>query len=510
MRHTAHLPIFSDTTFAGSDLRIVFVHTPMATLKVDERQTFWRNFDLRYHGTHPGLRHMRRVLWELPHWMTWLAGVLNHHGYTNLGTLDFYTAECALTGVDTARVLQTLKANPADVYLFSPMTPNLCFAYEIADLIKELYPDSVNIFGGVVATPMCREVSAHRSVDYVVVDRGEHALPNLLSAIALRKGPQDLAALGNLCFQAEDGSIVESQHRYPQLSVEQLPFPKVDLFPRDTGEDIRYIRQVYALGCPYTCSFCTIQTIGRKPSYFPIERVLAEIRAYRAYYGEHHNIYFGDETFTLNPERTIALCDALEAEGNVYYDCQTRLNCLTDERVLKALKRSGCRWIEVGLETFDQQAQDLFKQRVKLTELRDTLRMVRDAGLPVCSFLVNGFPNQTTDDMRRSIDFGAELIQDGLLQATYLFGLVPYPGSDMYTRPEKNGMTIHHHDFKHYHEDMLPVYSTPYADPEEIYEVFLYGVKALGKAMASTPYFGNAPQAADLDGYGSFWQSSHV
>ena len=492
------------------DLRIVFVHTPMATLRVEERCNFWKGFDLRYHATHPGLRHMRKNLWELPHWMNWLAGVLVDAGFSNLATLDFYTAECALSGVDQARVLQTLKDHPADVYLFSPMTPNLPFAYEIADLVKVLYPRSKTIFGGVVATPLRRVVAAHPSVDYVVFDRGEYALPRLLAAISAFTPSNELAKISNLCFRDAAGSVVESSTQYPSISVDRLPFPKVDLFPSDTGEDLRYLRQVYALGCPYTCSFCTIQTIGRKASYFPIDRVLAEIRAYRAHYGEHHNIYFGDETFTVNPERTLALCDALEAEGNIYYDCQTRLNLLTDRRILDALRRSGCRWVEVGLETFDQESQNLFKHRVKLDRLLDILRSVQDAGLPVCSFLVNGFPNQTVDDMRRSIDFGCELIENGLLQATYLFGLVPYPGSGMYNRPEQHGMTIHHHDYKLYHEDMLPVYSTPYATPDEIYSVFLYGVATLGRAMTTQPHFGTLPASSDHDAYGTFWQDPHI
>jgi anaerobic magnesium-protoporphyrin IX monomethyl ester cyclase len=237
--------------------------------------------------------------------------------------------------------------------------------------------------------------------------------------------------------------------------------------------------------------------------------VLAEIRAYRAHYGEHHNIYFGDETFTVHPERTLALCEALEGEG-IYYDCQTRLNLLTDRNILDALRNSGCRWVEVGLETFNQNSQDLYKHRVKLDALHDILSTIRDAGIPTCSFLVNGFPNQTLDDMRRSIDFGCELIESGLLHATYLFGLVPYPGSDMYENPDHHGMTIHHYDYKRYHEDMLPVYSTPHADPEEIYEVFLHGVGALGQAMGSRPYLGTPPAVAEHHAFGTFWQDPHI
>jgi anaerobic magnesium-protoporphyrin IX monomethyl ester cyclase len=84
-------------------MRIVFVHTPMAEFSVPARHLFWRNFDIQYHAFHPGLRHMENNLWELPHWMHWLGGVLVDQGFTSLGTLDFYTSECALQGIDRSK-----------------------------------------------------------------------------------------------------------------------------------------------------------------------------------------------------------------------------------------------------------------------------------------------------------------------------------------------------------------------------------------------------------------------
>jgi len=489
------------------ELRVLFVHTPMATLKVDERRVFWRNFDRRYHAAHPGLRHMRRNTWELPHWMTWLAGILIHAGYSNLRALDFYSTECAISGIDTHRVLASLRAEPADVYLFSPMTPNLPFAYEIADLVKLLYPQATTVFGGVVATPLREQVAAHPSVDFVMSGRGEYALPELLDSV---RGIKDLNEVGQVCRRSKSGEVLVNDKSYPWMPPSQLPFPKVDLFPRDTGLDLRYIRIVYSLGCPYACQFCTIQTIGRKPAYFPVDRVLDEIRAYRSYYGRHHNIYFGDETFTVSKPRTLALCEALERESDVNYDCQTRLNLVTDAEVLRAMKDSGCRWVELGVESVDQDTQNAFKQRVKLGPLIETLKRLRDAGLPACSFLVNGFPNQTIDDMRRSIDMVGELIEDRLLQATYLFGLVPYPGSDLYNCPENYGMTLHHHDYKLYHEDMPPVFSTRYAEPDAIYRVFLDGLRQLGQAMEGKPHFGELASGQMAESFGAFWQDSHV
>jgi radical SAM superfamily enzyme YgiQ (UPF0313 family) len=450
---------------------------------------------------------MRRNMWELPHWMTWLAGVLVDRGYHSLTALDLYSAPCAQTRLDQTRVLRSLLEQPADVYLFSPMTPNLNFALQIADLVKQVSPSSTTVFGGVVATPLCREVATHPSVDFVVHGRGEYALPDLLDAL---RGTMDLRRVGNLCYCADSGEIVVSDHTYPWMSPEQIPFPKVDLFPSDVGLDLRYLRQVYGLGCPYQCKFCTIQTIGRKAQYFPIERVVAEIRAYRAQYSLHHNIYFGDETFTLNRARTLAICSALEEQGDVFYDCQTRVNLLDDTTILGALERSGCRWVEVGLEAADQATQDIFKQRVQLRSLTDILKRLRDCGLPTCSFLVNGFPNQTLDEMRQSIDTVGEMLAKGLLHATYLFGLVPYPGSEIYEHPDRYGMTIQNHDYQRYHEDMIPVYDTTHASAEQIYEVFLYGVEVLGQAMDTKPYLGEAPAPTAAGSFGAFWEEAHV
>ncbi|BAG17402.1 radical SAM protein [Streptomyces sp. SID4928] len=482
----------------------------MSTVPVAQRKDFWRNFDIQYHATHPGLRHMKNNMWELPHWMHWLGGVLVEHGYDDLQVVDLYTEPNAFSepGRLAGEVVEAAaRAHPADVYLFSPMTVNLYYAYAISDVVKRVHPGAVVVYGGVAATPLAHEVARHPSVDYVVVDRGERALPALLDALA---GGGDVADVGNLVYRREGGATARTSRRYPDLMPADIPFPKVDLFPPGTGEDIRYLRQVYALGCPYKCTFCTIQTIGRRPEYFPLDRVIKEIRAYQKHYGDHHSIYWGDETFTLHPEYTLELLEALEQAGDIRYDCQTRLNCLTDDRILRKLKSSGCQWVEIGLETGFQESHETHKHHMKLDAVRDTLKRVRDAGLAACSFTVNGFPDQSPDDMRRSIDWVCRLLDEDLLQATYLFGLVPYPGSAMFEHPERFGMKLLHRDFRLYHEDLPPVFATEKADPDQVYEVFLEGLDLFARAMDKPPYFGDAPPPSTADEYGTFWADPHV
>jgi anaerobic magnesium-protoporphyrin IX monomethyl ester cyclase len=151
-------------------MRIAFMHTPMATVPVAERRLFWQAFDFRYHQAHPGLKHMRKVLWELPHWMHWLGGVLDAKGYDDLDVVDFYSQPGVVTtagNIEPQLADMMIDAHQADVYLFSPMTPNLHLAYQLADAVKRRVPQAQTIFGGVVATPLNEEVGSHPSVDFV-------------------------------------------------------------------------------------------------------------------------------------------------------------------------------------------------------------------------------------------------------------------------------------------------------------------------------------------------------
>ena len=487
-------------------MRITFLHAPIPLRTVDNRASYWHHFDVRYKAVHLNVRPMRKVLFELPQWIPWLAGVLRAEGFEQLSAVEFYTDCTLLNGMDEDRIHSMLVDHPADVYLLSPMTINLPQALRIAELAKDAHPKVITVMGGVVATPLHKQVARHPSVDYVVRDRGEYALPELLRALRDRR---HLEHIGNLTYVTADGRLTVVPWLYPAMPVEYIPFPQVDIFPQETGRDLRYIRQNYALGCPFTCDFCTIQTIGRKPSYFPIPRVMAEIEAYRRHYGSHHHVYFGDETFTLRPNLTLRLCAALRDYGNITFDCQTRLNCLREEYLSDALSMGGCRWMEIGLESANQHTQEALKQHTRLSMVEQVLARLRDAGIPTCSYLIIGLPNETVNEMRHSVDYVSSLIDKGLLYASYISVFVPYPGTSMFADPQQYGMRLHHRAFDLYNEELPPVFDSPHASADAVYRVFLDGVGQLAEAMAATPTLtGTLPMAISNAGstYGEFYR----
>lgn len=477
------------TPFHISPLKICFVHTPMCAVENKAKDKFWRNFDIRYYMMHPESKPVDASIWELPHWVPWLAGVIRDHGFNQVTAMPINPSVPIDEGIDYLKLRQIICDNPADVYLHSPMTANLHFAHEISKQIKSIYPNAINIYGGVVATPLAKEiVTQHPSVDFVIVDRGECALPDILRYI---EGRIPIDQVGHLVYH--DKNINQPIHttlKYSAVTPAELSFPYHDIYPSEIGNRLRYIRLVYGLGCPFKCHFCTIGTIGQPTEYFPIERLLAELDAYRSHYGKNHIIYFGDETFTVNKKMTHQLCLALQERGDVIYNAQTRLGSMYNRELMDDLYKSGCRWLEVGIESIDQTVSNQLKQKTNLSQMRDKLLMARDAGIPICSYIIHGLPTQTIDDMLRSADAVAELIAEGLLHATYYNMLVPYPGTKMYNNPEEFDMRIETRETKLYNEDGMPVYSTKHASSAQIYDAFIQATNVLADAMSFRPYLG--------------------
>jgi anaerobic magnesium-protoporphyrin IX monomethyl ester cyclase len=481
-----HSRSFMTKRLGRSNLKICFVHTPMCSVENEAKKSFWEAFDRRYYMVHPHSKPVDASIWELPHWIPWLAGVLRDEGYEDTMAMPINPMVSIESGIDTEIFYKQIQENPADVYLHSPMTANLHLANDISDLIKKVYPKAINIYGGVVATPLANEIAKHSSIDFVIVERGERALPDLLRSL---EGHLSIDKVGHLVYH-DQNQVIRTSPKYPAVKPSELSFPRHDIFASSIGEKLRYIRLVHGLGCPFKCHFCTIGTIGRPTEFFPIERVMAELDAYRSHYGKNHIIYFGDETFTINSKKTKELCNALAKRGDVVYDAQTRLMSMSNAHLLSDLYRSGCRWLEVGLETVDQETSNQFKQRTNLSKLREILERARDSGLPVCSYMIHGLPNQTTDDMLRSADMVAELLNAGLLHATYYNMLVPYPGTSMYNHPEQFDMTLETRETKFYNEDSLPVYRTKHASSQKIYDAFIQATETLAEAMSGKPYLG--------------------
>jgi radical SAM superfamily enzyme YgiQ (UPF0313 family) len=204
-------------------------------------------------------------------------------------------------------------------------------------------------------------------------------------------------------------------------------------------------RQPYAaiyttLGCPYHCSFCCIQApfkageqaVGIKDSvnsyrFWSPARVVEEIDLLVNRYGVR-NIKFADEMFVLNARHVLGICDLLiERDYGLNIWAYARIDTVK-QGMLDKLKRAGFNWLALGIEAADENVLISVDKKYRVSEIHDTVRRVKDAGINIIGNYIFGLPEDTRETMQRTLDLALELN----CEFANFYSAMAYPGSPLY------------------------------------------------------------------------------
>jgi len=156
--------------------------------------------------------------------------------------------------------------------------------------------------------------------------------------------------------------------------------------------------------------------------------VVAEIEELCKRYGRPYLI-FRDPLFTEERERSIAIAEAIIRKHlSVQFECETRLDDL-DTDLLDLLAQAGLHTITFGVESVDPQTLKRVARRpIPQAHQKAIVEHCRGLGVQTQGFYVFGFPNETPESIRATIDYAIELES-----TTAMFKvLTPYPGTPLY------------------------------------------------------------------------------
>ena len=200
-------------------------------------------------------------------------------------------------------------------------------------------------------------------------------------------------------------------------------------------------------GCPYKCKFCCRgHPMFTKLRFRSAENVYSEIRELNVNYGVEH-ISFVDECFTLNRKRVEKLASILRSSGFTF-KCLCRADLL-DRALISTLKASGCIQVDLGVESGSQRLLESVGKRLDVRRSKEAIRMLKDAGITVKTFLMYNLPSETEEDWRLTLAFLREAKPDKftLMRFTPLHGsyfeylggshAFYYPEDDEYHRRHK-------------------------------------------------------------------------
>lgn len=316
-------------------------------------------------------------------------------------------------------------------------------AVELVKAFKAVPGTPPVVVGGPHVTATQEEI-LREGADIAVIGEGEETALELVGIHRRGEGridPAELAGIAGIAFLDAGGKLATTKSRPLIEHLDMLPPPARHLLPmhKYSCSIARSARTpslsiMTSRGCPGCCTFCNHKTFGNKVRYLSPARIVDEIMELVHSYGAN-DISFWDDNFLANRDVVIETCRMLKERGfDKTFSVEARVDCV-DPEMLRALRWAGCEYISYGFESGSQRILDQIRKKETLGQMREAVRMTKEAGLRIRGYFIIGFPRETREEILQTIAFAKELDID---MPTFTV-FVPFPGAADYILAQKEG-----------------------------------------------------------------------
>jgi radical SAM superfamily enzyme YgiQ (UPF0313 family) len=399
-----------------------------------------------------------------------LAAVLQEAGH------DVLLADMTVSNLTFSGLKSKLQHFGPDAVGISAISASYTKGAAVARLAKELDPGVFVLMGGMHPTFAHLATLKGHPVDVVVRNEGEVTAPAVLARLA--GGGDGLDEVAGISYRDENGKIHVNPPRPFIQDLDQLPLPAYDLL--DTMPIYARLREflvVTTRGCPYRCIFCSSSPFwGRRWRARGVEHVMAEIDLLASRYGAR-NLVFGDDNFSFNGKRVLAICAALkERDYPLDWRCSVRADSLSAP-LLRAMKDAGCSGLFMGVESSSQASLDLLNKGARLEDSLTAVRLCREVGIDTTCAMLMGLPWETEQDIRDNIAF----VTHRLRPREVVWNLLhPDPGSELYANLESYGLRFVIDDPERHIGNAPSVIETRHLTAEQLNQLWMEACFATG------------------------------
>jgi anaerobic magnesium-protoporphyrin IX monomethyl ester cyclase len=311
-------------------------------------------------------------------------------------------------------------------------------AKNVCRLAKQVFPEVPTVLGGPHAGAAHREIMANeRAVDFVIIGEGEESFPAFLESLQSGEGFGGIDGLG----YRERGLVCTNKKTQYIQDLDLIPFPARDLADMEryfrlglAHDRCRYrpfTQMITSRGCPFKCTFCALGNHwGPVQRWRSVANVLAEIDVLVSDYGVRE-IHFEDDNFTANKSRALGIFQGLqEREYKIAWTVPTGMAVASlDEELLAKMAASGCYSVTLAIESGNQGVlTKLMRKPVNLKKVPALVEAIRTQGMLAKGFFMLGYPGETKDTIRQTVDFARSLELDW----AFFFITTPLPYTEMY------------------------------------------------------------------------------
>jgi len=404
--------------------------------------------------------------------LAYLAAALGAAGYSAL-IRDYYATPFRAADLD--HVLATERPR---VVGLSTYTENMPAALLIAAQVKQRDAGIRVVLGGPhVSYTDPRRLPAD-TVDAVVRGEAEVSLVHLVRRW-LEGG--NAVPIAGVTYRGDDGRLLVGAHAAAPVDPASLPVPARDLLPMATYRAGGCL--LAARGCGRSCIFCVSWRGGGSPLRArPLDHVMAELCLLVTGAG-FARLHFWDESFTADRARTLDLCRRLRDEGPACsWSAGTRVD-LVDPELLAEMAAVGCVALNFGVESGDPGVLRRIGKRIALDQVGRSVAMAARCGIYTTYNFMMPFPDDTRATIRRTLDYALRLLDMGAGGVSFNIS-TPFPGTALYERAARFGLTLHDAGWEDYHY-WNPVFSTRHLDRDAIRELFFEATLAVAQRRAN-------------------------
>lgn len=367
-----------------------------------------------------------------------IAATLRLHGY-NVRIIDL-----SVRNYQTEEINAIIESMNPIMIGFSVYTENVDATFNMCKYFKRRYPGIFIALGGPHPTLEPEYCMRRRYVDFIDTGDGEQSQLELLEAIRTDQKLIRFSDINGLIYLDEKGQY---QYGAPRRNIDNLDLtPIIDRRMVPESVDALTVTVYSSRGCPGRCIYCAAPAMsGGKYRIRDIENVFLETLMALAQSRKRKEVFYSDDTFTVfrkRVERFIELCDACKVK--ISWRCESRVDALVkNQDILSGMKRAGCRRIQFGLESGNQQVLDNIRKNMDLDDAREIIGKTVEAGIHVAGSFMFGHYCDTKETMEDTLNFMEELKKAHGSEMDVVYGLnTPFPGTYQYENMEELGMSF--------------------------------------------------------------------
>lgn len=337
------------------------------------------------------------------------------------------------------------KMEPCDILGVSIVTPNAEFGGQLA----ALWPAKVKVAGGphvtyIVDGPHAqfKQKKYFEGFDFLMTGECEESFVQFCNSW---DAGMDVTKVAGVAWFSPFG--MQHNPTPPLPDVTKMKLPAYDLWETYSkgGLQVASIQGISvdvnertigslwtARGCPYGCSFCADARTKLREETF--EQIEAEVKALAEIGVTALRVW--DDVLTIKAKRCRELA-ALFHDYGMLWRGWSRVN-LFDPELFKDMARHGCTELGFGVEHGSPRMLKAMNKGTTPEANTRGIHACQDAGISARAYLLIGFPGETWESIEEMRDWLDRCRPD----AASLHMFQPFPGCEVWTTPEKFGVTI--------------------------------------------------------------------